>query len=207
MSNYSPETWVQQVRSIIAAVPEPWPCALPEPLAALFDELPYEICLLDATGVITFTNKPWRAFAIANGGPPDKTDAGVSYLDACDQTDEGRAFGDKLRNVCSGLFSEAVFLEYPCHNSNISRWYVASACRFETPVTPIIVVVHHCIEQANGSGGCCGAPASTSTPYVSLPACLRACLVLGAIRIGRLTLVCVCVYVRLVILVVIALLQ
>src|SRR6202044_3094470 len=42
-----------------------------------------EIALLDGDGVIVWVNHAWQAFAAANGGDPDRTGTGVSYLDVC----------------------------------------------------------------------------------------------------------------------------
>ena len=42
-----------------------------------------EVALLDRDGVIAWVNPAWQAFAAANGGDPDRTGIGMSYLQAC----------------------------------------------------------------------------------------------------------------------------
>jgi hypothetical protein len=148
MSNTSTaDTWVQQVRDVLAGVPTPWDSRLPASLLAVFDELPYELCLLNTDGIIIFTNAPWRRFGKENGGCVETTDVGVDYLRECFKTDEGHVAGEQVRSVCSGHLLDAVFLEYPCHREGVDEWFVASACRFDTPYDPLIVVTHHSVRR------------------------------------------------------------
>ena len=40
-----------------------------------------EVALLDRSGVIVSVNEAWQAFALANGGDPERVGRGVSYLE------------------------------------------------------------------------------------------------------------------------------
>jgi anti-anti-sigma factor len=68
-----------------------------------------EIALLDGDGVIVWVNHAWQAFAAANGGDPDRTGTGVSYLDVC------AAAPDDLAGVLT--------VEVPCHSPDTARWF------------------------------------------------------------------------------------
>ena len=83
---------------------------------------PAHVCLLDHEGVIVETNATWRAFAAANGGDPQRTGVGASYLSACPK---GSSIERGLRSVLAGEADH--FAErYPCDVKGDLRWFAVS---------------------------------------------------------------------------------
>jgi anti-anti-sigma factor len=85
-----------------------------------------EIALLDEDGVIVWVNRAWQAFAAANGGDPDRTGTGVSYLDVCAAApdDPGSAQVDAaIRRALAGDLPGALTVEVPCHSLDTARWF------------------------------------------------------------------------------------
>jgi signal transduction histidine kinase len=110
------------------------------------DALPGEVCVVDGTGEILFTNAAWRAFARENQGNPDSVLEGANYLAACrapGARDAGtaveftRRFGALLRGEV-----ESFSLEYDCHSPAQQRWFVVHAARFLDRGRPRVVVSH-----------------------------------------------------------------
>lgn len=101
---------------------------------AVLDALPDATALLDQSGTIVSVNSAWRMFALDNGGRPEDTGVGVSYIDVCRRA---AARGcDDAADVLAGL--EAVLAgatvesdrEYPCPSPTVGRW-------FTSRITPI----------------------------------------------------------------------
>jgi anti-anti-sigma factor len=85
-----------------------------------------EIALLDRDGVIVWVNHAWRAFAAANGGDPDRTGTGLSYLDVCATApdDPGSAQVDAaIRRALAGDLPGSLTVEVPCHSPDTARWF------------------------------------------------------------------------------------
>jgi len=85
-----------------------------------------EIALLDGHGVIVWVNHAWQAFAAANGGDPDRTGTGVSYLDVCAAApdDLGSAQVDAaIRRALAGDLPGALTVEVACHSPDTARWF------------------------------------------------------------------------------------
>lgn len=85
-----------------------------------------EVALLDRDGVIVSVNPAWQAFAQANGGNPERTGPGVSYLDAC-----AAAPGDPvaeevaaaIRRALAGDLPGPLTIGVPCHSPRTARWF------------------------------------------------------------------------------------
>ena len=74
----------------------------------------------------SWVNHAWQAFAAANGGDPDRTGTGVSYLDVCAAApdDPGSAQVDAaIRRALAGDLPGALTVEVPCHSPDTARWF------------------------------------------------------------------------------------
>ena len=75
---------------------------------------------------IVSVNPAWQAFAQANGGNPERTGPGVSYLDAC-----ASAPGDPvaeevaaaIRRALAGHLPGPLTIGVPCHSPRTARWF------------------------------------------------------------------------------------
>ena len=75
---------------------------------------------------IVSVNPAWQAFAQANGGDPERTGPGVSYLDAC-----ASAPGDPvaeevaaaIRRALAGHLPGPLTIGVPCHSPRTARWF------------------------------------------------------------------------------------
>ena len=100
----------------------------------VLDALPDATAVLDPSGVIIQVNRAWRMFALDNGGAPESTGVGVSYLDVCARSAAGGCTDaqdvyDGLREVLAGRTVESD-REYPCPSPTVRRW-------FNSRITPI----------------------------------------------------------------------
>ena len=85
-----------------------------------------EVALLDRDGVIVSVNPAWQAFAQANGGNPERTGPGVSYLDAC-ATSPGDPVAEEvaaaIRRALAGHLPGPLTIGVPCHSPRTARWF------------------------------------------------------------------------------------
>jgi diguanylate cyclase (GGDEF)-like protein len=101
---------------------------------AVLDALPDATALLDQFGTIVSVNLAWRMFAVDNGGRPEDTGVGVSYVDVCRRA-AARGCEDAadvlvgLEAVLAGATVESDH-EYPCPSPTVGRW-------FTSRITPI----------------------------------------------------------------------
>lgn len=95
-----------------------------------FDHLAAPAVVLDAAGAIVAANDAWTLFARMNGGAPEKTGVGVSYLDVCDaaadQSASAAAVAQGLRGVLAGGVLRFEY-EYACHSPWEDRWFLLQA--------------------------------------------------------------------------------
>ena len=84
-----------------------------------------EVALLDRTGVIVWVNRAWLDFARENGGNPERTGVGMSYLECCDAAGDPAAddVAEAVRLAVRGELPAAMLLRLPCHSPTTSRWY------------------------------------------------------------------------------------
>lgn len=96
---------------------------------ALLDALPDATAVLDRSGTIVAVNLAWRMFSLDNGGRPESTGVGVSYLDVCERsaaagcTDAAEVLIG-LRAVLAGDTVESD-REYPCPSPAVGRWFTS----------------------------------------------------------------------------------
>jgi CRP-like cAMP-binding protein len=82
------------------------------------EALPYEVCVLDATGTVLMTNRAWRTFASAHAGAGLGVRDGVNFLAACRAAAPGEraaaaAVAAALRLVLTGT-RDLVRCQYVC---------------------------------------------------------------------------------------------
>ena len=116
-------------------------------LRSALNALPMEVAVLDAEGVVRYTNRAWRTFGTSNG-LEEPVDAGTDYLAVCEAADAetGREAAEGIRAVLAGDRDE-FSLEYDCHGPDEKRWFLMRATRFEAPVDgppggPYALLVH-----------------------------------------------------------------
>ena len=115
-------------------------------LRATLDALSAHVAVLDEEGRIIAVNESWRRFAEANEGDLGRVGVGVNYLDVCDASAE-RGVAD-AKGVAAGLRAviasrqDTFSLEYPCHSSTETRWFLIKANRMKGE-GPVRVVVAH----------------------------------------------------------------
>ena len=118
-------------------------------LAEIYDGLSAHVCVLDGKGIILSVNKAWRDFYMANGGSPDSTHEGVSYLESCTSAirnpspdlQDAANFYVLLQEVLDGKRNHFE-MEYPCHSPTEKRWFFARVSRIEG-AKPVRIVVAH----------------------------------------------------------------
>ncbi len=130
----------------------PIPFTHADRLRAVLDSLPTQVAVLDRDGVIVLTNEAWKAFARANGGDPERTGAGMNYLDvcrppgACPNLDEIENINQGITGVLSGALP-GFAAEYDCHAPDEERWFMFRAGRLLLGGEPFVVVTHDNITE------------------------------------------------------------
>jgi sugar diacid utilization regulator len=102
-----------------------------------------EVGVLDCEGVLTSVNRAWREFSTANGGDPDRSGVGTSYVDVCTEADGdpwADMVGSAVHLAIDGDLPAPVRFTIPCHSPDTSRW-------FEMSVS----------SRYDDEGSCCGA--------------------------------------------------
>lgn len=115
------------------------------------DSLSAHVAILDESGTIVATNRPWRRFAEANGAVPAEVSEDANYLQVCDAAAgrncaDAAQFARGMRSVLSGRL-EAFELEYPCHSPTERRWFVGRVTRFAGTEPPWAVVAHENVTE------------------------------------------------------------
>lgn len=123
-------------------------------LAEIYDGLSAHVCVLDGEGSILSVNQAWRDFFAANGGPPDWTHEGISYLEVCTSAirsaspdmQDAANFYVMLQEVLANKRSHFE-MEYPCHSQTEKRWFFVRVTRIAHVAAVRIVVAHDDITQ------------------------------------------------------------
>jgi diguanylate cyclase (GGDEF)-like protein len=111
--------------------------------AAVIDALPDATAILERAGTIMAVNRGWRMFALDNGGSPETTGVGVSYLDVCARA-AGAGCVDAaevlagLRAVLAGETVESD-REYPCPSPTVGRWFTSRITPISGPIGGAVV--------------------------------------------------------------------
>ncbi len=84
-----------------------------------------EVALLDDQGVIVWVNQAWTDFCRENGGDPDRTGVGVSYLRCVDAARDpvSEQVGRAIRAALRGDLPAPQSVIIPCHRPGQARWY------------------------------------------------------------------------------------
>lgn len=115
-------------------------------LGAVLDSLDSQVAVLDTKGRVVYVNQAWVSFARENGVAADFDWLASNYLAVCQAArDGGDADGavvcDGLCAVVSGQ-SAAFEYEYPCHGSDVKRWFMMRVVPL-AGVAGHFVVSHH----------------------------------------------------------------
>lgn len=115
-------------------------------LQGILDGLPFNIAILDETGVILFVNKSWRQFAQANGMNWPRYGLGYNYLHAIvvehDQADtDSVQAGHGIRAVMNGE-STSFSQRYAFRAPDVERWFIMRVTRFQDNGRARIIVTH-----------------------------------------------------------------
>ena len=119
-------------------------------LGGILDSVMAQVAVLDRDGTITYVNKSWTDFTLANGGREylATTGIGANYLDVCyaaGKEPPALAVTEGIKAVLGGKAADFT-IEYPCHLKAEKHWFLLT-------VTPLpfgetgVVVTHTDISQ------------------------------------------------------------
>jgi diguanylate cyclase (GGDEF)-like protein len=104
---------------------------------AVLDALPDATAILDRSGRITAVNRAWRMFSVDNGGRPETTGIGVSYLDVCARAAEAGCVdaAEVLAGLQAVLAGETIESDrdYPCPSPVVARWFTCRITPIQSP--------------------------------------------------------------------------
>ncbi|MFC7074920.1 PAS domain-containing sensor histidine kinase [Haloarcula halophila] len=111
--------------------------------AAVFDEIPDQLAVLDADGTILATNRSWREFGLDNGLEVGGDMVGVDYLDVCRRSDDETATAavEGIEAVVDGGMTEFSF-EYPCHSPDKQLWFRMRVTAFTFDEEERVLISH-----------------------------------------------------------------
>ncbi len=95
----------------------------------LLDALPQHVAVIEPSGIISYTNRAWNAFASANGLHATSSGVGSDYLHAI-RGEEPSAVESKalFEDIFAGRRT-AGSLDYPCHSPTAERWFTMHVAR------------------------------------------------------------------------------
>lgn len=97
--------------------------------AGVVDAAGVEVAVLDIDGVIVSVNGAWDQFREANGGDPERTGVGASYLAACEAAGDEPGAAEvaaAIRRALAGDLASAEVIEISCHSPAEHRWFDVS---------------------------------------------------------------------------------
>jgi diguanylate cyclase (GGDEF)-like protein len=115
-------------------------------LQSTLDALSTRIAILDTSGTILAVNAAWRRLAAVDPLVGVTCEVGVNYLGACETTGEGKS--NEAATVAAGIREvmdqrrDEFSREYPCHVSDVKRWFNVRATRFGDTESVRVVVAH-----------------------------------------------------------------
>jgi diguanylate cyclase (GGDEF)-like protein len=95
----------------------------------LLDAIEAPTCAVGADSRIVAVNEAWRSYTLVNGGKPEASQEGNSYLSVCDQVGTYDADANSAGIVLGGLRDvlagkrERFQYEYPCHTPLAQCWF------------------------------------------------------------------------------------
>lgn len=115
--------------------------------AAVYDQYPATIAVVDAKGLIVTVNKSWIDYAATNEHTSTTSWIGVSYIDECTRAARRDGHVD-AKIVLTGM--EAVLQrrsqrfehQYPCHSPTRSYWYNVRILPLDTGQQMLFMVIH-----------------------------------------------------------------
>lgn len=110
------------------------------------DQLPFNVAILDAEGVVRVVNNVWRNFGRQNGLAHGADGVGMNYLQVCDTAaaqgvTEAADVARAIRHLLEGQLSHAT-IEYPCATPEQYLWFDARLAAFEHGGQTYVLVVH-----------------------------------------------------------------
>lgn len=114
--------------------------------AAVFDDLPGGVAILDGDGRVITVNEPWRRGAPGNALCDPMLGAGQDYLACCAAVQgngaaDAAAITDGLRAILAGSL-ERLTRVYSWHEGGAARWFRLTACRLMKPGFDGALIVH-----------------------------------------------------------------
>ena len=111
---------------------------------ATIDGLSTKICVIDDQGKIVITNRGWDRFAEANNAVVGSGGKGVDYLNVCRITADACATDTEemvsgIKAVMDGILP-AFIMEYPCHSSDVERWFSCKVNPFTVSDAKFVVI-------------------------------------------------------------------
>jgi diguanylate cyclase (GGDEF)-like protein len=116
-------------------------------LKLTIDTLTEHIVVIDATGLIRFTNRAWVEYGRDNACLTPPSWEGVNYLSVCDgAASSGDEFGlhaaAGIRNLVRNKH-DVFSLEYPCNSPEEKRWFMMTAKPMECDGESFLLITHH----------------------------------------------------------------
>lgn len=111
--------------------------------SAGLDAIESQVAIVDADGLIVYTNEAWDTFGRENGLEGEAIGPGDDYLAVCGTDDES-----DLSTACTGLGDvlegsmDRFDFEYPCHSPDEKRWFIMKATPFEVDDERYAIVMH-----------------------------------------------------------------
>ncbi len=120
-------------------------------LKSVLDALPDQIAVINDSSIIEWVNGAWNRFYLENGGAPDTTWSGLSYLACCEHASlsEESDISPLVHGVRSVLnkSSNRFDFAYPCDSPTERRWFMMSVVPMALEGSPRFVVTHRNITQ------------------------------------------------------------
>lgn len=112
----------------------------------ILNSLAQQMAMIDAQGVIRWTNRAWKDFSRDNGGSINQTSDNANYLVCCVNSAKNgeRDANNVLRGIHSVIRGEvpAFNFEYACHSPTEQRWFMMTVRPLSWQGSKYFAIIH-----------------------------------------------------------------
>jgi len=122
----------------------------------VLDSLPFEIVVIDPTGMIVQVNKEWEKFSSSNSKIEHgeaKTFLASNYLKVCESaigsgSETAQKIASAIRKILNGTIQQFE-MKYLCHSPTKKRWFVAKVAPLSVNGATYAVISHQAVSEEN----------------------------------------------------------
>jgi diguanylate cyclase (GGDEF)-like protein len=120
-------------------------------LSSILNSITDHIVVINDIGEILYVNNSWLIFGGDNNCKIESKWVGVNYIEVCDKASAmGDDFGSKASVGIRSVIQQdkpMFYFEYPCHSSDVKRWFMMRVTPFQVDNEFYFVISHQDISE------------------------------------------------------------